>query len=56
MLRRLQPARTVGSRHGAPAVLRIRAGEMWRAGTPYYRAENGVWLTGAVPAAFIDEP
>lgn len=49
-------ARTVGSRHGAPAVLRIRAGEIWRAGTPFFRAENGVWLTVAVPATFIDEP
>jgi len=46
----------VGRRHGRPVVLRVRAGEMHRAGHPFYRSDNGVWLTGAVPPAHIDFP
>jgi len=46
----------VGSRHGAPIVLRIDAGGMYSQGHAFYRSENGVWLTGAVPVAFIRFP
>lgn len=46
-------ARAVGARHGAPAVLRVQAGEMHRAGHVFFEAANGVWLTDAVPAAFL---
>lgn len=46
----------VGRRHGRPVVLRVRAGEMHRAGHAFYRSDNGVWLTSAVPAAHIDFP
>jgi putative RNA 2'-phosphotransferase len=46
-------AKAVGSRHGAPVVLRIRAGAMAAAGYAFYRSDNGVWLTDAVPVDFI---
>ncbi len=49
-------ATTVGSRHGVPAVLVIRAGSMHREGFVFYRSDNGVWLTDAVPVAYIDFP
>ncbi|WP_140920958.1 RNA 2'-phosphotransferase [Limnobaculum xujianqingii] len=44
---------TVGQRHGKPVVLKIRALEMHRQGLVFYRAENGVWLSGSVPIQFI---
>lgn len=47
-------ARKVGQRHGKPVVLRIHAGEMWRAGIPFFCSENGVCLTDSVPAEFIE--
>ena len=48
-----EAATHVGARHGTPAVLRIRAAAMAAAGFAFYRSENGVWLTDAVPAEFI---
>ncbi|MGY5955772.1 RNA 2'-phosphotransferase [Kosakonia sp. BK9b] len=48
-------ATTVGQRHGKPVVLRILAGEMHAQGFVFYQADNGVWLTEAVPAAFIQQ-
>ena len=48
-------ARAVGSRHGKPAILRVASGEMYRAGHIFYRADNGVWLTDAVPPQFLSE-
>lgn len=46
----------VGSRHGAPLVLHVRAGEMHARGLAFYRSDNGVWLTEAVAPEFIDWP
>lgn len=43
----------VGRRHGRPVVLRVQSGEMHRAGHPFFRSDNGVWLTAAVPAEHI---
>ncbi|MBK5144470.1 RNA 2'-phosphotransferase [Budviciaceae bacterium BWR-B9] len=43
----------IGQRHGKPVVLKIRALEMSRQGLVFYRAENGVWLSGEVPTHFI---
>ena len=51
-----QTAKKVGSRHGNPVILVIKANEMWQAGYKFYLSENGVWLTEAVPAQFIDFP
>jgi putative RNA 2'-phosphotransferase len=46
-------ATKVGAHHGTPVVLRIRASTMAAAGHAFYRSENGVWLTDAVPVDFI---
>ncbi|MBD2700218.1 RNA 2'-phosphotransferase [Spirosoma sp. BT702] len=48
-----QTAHTVGSRHGKPIVLTIKAGEMKANGHVFYQSENGVWLTDSVPASYI---
>ncbi|WP_018044248.1 RNA 2'-phosphotransferase [Methylobacterium sp. 88A] len=48
-----ETARRVGQRHGKPAVLTVAAQNMWRAGTHFYRADNGVWLVGHVPPAHL---
>jgi putative RNA 2'-phosphotransferase len=47
-------ATRVGARHGAPVVLIVHADAMAAAGHAFFLSENGVWLTGTVPAAFID--
>ena len=48
-------ARRVGARRGVPVVLRVRAGEMARAGAVFFLSANGVWLTHEVGISFIDE-
>jgi putative RNA 2'-phosphotransferase len=50
-----QTASAVGRRHGKPAVLKIRALLMHKQGFKFFRAENGVWLTNAVPVLHITE-
>jgi putative RNA 2'-phosphotransferase len=47
-------ATKVGQRRGKPVVLRIRAGEMHRAGQVFRRSANNVWLVEHVPAEFIE--
>jgi putative RNA 2'-phosphotransferase len=46
----------VGSRHGAPVVLRVAAGRLHREGRRFYRSDNGVWLTDTVPPDALDGP
>ena len=48
-----QTAIAVGQRHGKPAVLKVRALLMFEQGFKFHQAENGVWLTAHVPAAFL---
>ena len=48
-----QTAVTVGKRHGLPVVYEINAEAMRQAGHLFYCSENGVWLTAAVPPAFL---
>jgi putative RNA 2'-phosphotransferase len=43
----------VGSRHGRPVVLSVDASGMHRDGYAFYQADNGVWLTDAVPAQYL---
>ena len=50
----VEATRTVGARHGEPIILIVDSGAMARVGFPFYLSENGVWLTGHVPPAFID--
>jgi putative RNA 2'-phosphotransferase len=47
-------AARVSQRRGRPVVLVVDAGQMHRAGHQFYRSENGVWLTEAVPAAYLN--
>ena len=46
----------VGSRHGHPVVLTVRASEMHRDGHEFYVSANGVWLTASVPTRYLDFP
>jgi len=47
-------AEKVGSRRGVPVILTVRSGQMFRDGIAFYLSENGVWLTDAVPAKYIE--
>jgi len=49
-------ASKVGVRHGKLVILRVKAGEMHRAGQAFYCSANGVWLTESVPAEFLSVP
>jgi putative RNA 2'-phosphotransferase len=49
-------ATTVGARHGRPAILRVAAGRMHADGHRFFLSANGVWLTDAVPAAYLVSP
>jgi putative RNA 2'-phosphotransferase len=50
----IDTATHVGARHGTPVVLTVRAEAMAAAGHAFFRSDNGVWLTDAVPVTFID--
>lgn len=45
----------VGSRHGKPAVYRIKSAEMAADGYLFYRSVNGVWLTKEVPVKYLEK-
>lgn len=45
----------VGQRHGRAHVLVVDAGRMHALGHAFHLAENGVWLTEAVPPEFFSE-
>ena len=49
----IETATKVGQRHGKPVILNIMSGEMAKQGHLFYCADNGVWLTDAVPTEFI---
>jgi putative RNA 2'-phosphotransferase len=49
-------ATKVGSRHGRPVILVVRAWAMAAAGHTFYLSANGVWLTERVPVEYIDFP
>ena len=44
----------VGRRRGEPVVLAVAAAAMARAGCPFYRSDNGVWLVDAVPPEHLE--
>jgi putative RNA 2'-phosphotransferase len=48
-----ETARKVGMRHGKPVIFRIQARKMQEDGYIFYKSVNGVWLTNAVPAAYL---
>ncbi len=44
---------TVGSRHGRPVVYAVDTGRMSADGFEFFLSANGVWLTRAVPAEYL---
>jgi putative RNA 2'-phosphotransferase len=50
-----ETATKVGMRHGKPVILTIRTGKMHEDGFPFYRSENGVWLTDFVDTKYISK-
>jgi putative RNA 2'-phosphotransferase len=51
-----QTAHAVGARHGGPVVLTVNAAAMAADGHTFRVTGNGVWLTAAVPAQYLQEP
>ena len=45
----------VGSRRGAPVILKVDTAKMNEAGHKFYLSKNGVWLTDDVPTKFISK-
>ncbi|MBX3253822.1 MAG: RNA 2'-phosphotransferase [Chitinophagaceae bacterium] len=48
-----ETAKAVGSRHGKPVILTIRAKEMSAKGYLFFLSANQVWLTEQVPVEYI---
>ncbi|MCS3748106.1 putative RNA 2'-phosphotransferase [Xanthomonas arboricola] len=48
-----QTAMDVGARYGTPVLLIVQAEQMHDQGLQFFQADNGVWLTDAVPVAFL---
>lgn len=46
-------AMDVGKRHGVPTALVIAAGDMWKHGFKFYKADNGVWLVSEIPVKYL---
>ncbi len=51
-----ETADRVGRRRGSPVVLVVEAGRMSGDGYPFFRSENNVWLTEAVPPGYLRIP
>ena len=49
----VETATAVGSRHGKPVILKVKAKEMYDAGYKFYLSENNVWLADEVSKEFI---
>lgn len=49
-------AKSVGSRHGVPVILVVKALEMHQDGHKFFQSENGVWLTEKVPVRYLEFP
>ncbi len=49
-----ETATRVGMRHGKPVVLTVETGRMHADGFAFYQADNGVWLTDAVPPQYLE--
>ncbi|MCH7861193.1 MAG: hypothetical protein IH998_05765 [Proteobacteria bacterium] len=44
----------MGQRRGAPVLLAVRAAALAETGRDFFLTSNGVWLTEAVPPAFLE--
>ena len=49
----VETARKVGARRCKPVILEVAAGRMHREGRTFFVSANGVWLTDAVPPAYL---
>jgi putative RNA 2'-phosphotransferase len=49
-------AQKVGARRGRPVILSVKAAAMQTDGHVFYLSANGVWLTDAVPPAYLELP
>jgi putative RNA 2'-phosphotransferase len=49
----VETATKVGSRHGKVVVLKIDTKKMVAEGLPFYKSENGVWLTDNIHPTYI---
>lgn len=49
----LATAHRVGQRHGKPVILSVDAQRMHQQEYAFFLADNGVWLTDQVPAAYL---
>jgi putative RNA 2'-phosphotransferase len=49
----VETATRVGARRGRPVILKVDAGQMHRDGHKFLLFANGVWLTDAVPPAYL---
>ena len=49
-----ETAHKVGQRHGRPVIYEVMSGNMHKDGYVFYRSVNGVWLTKAVPAKYLN--
>lgn len=50
----IDTAKNVGQRHGKPAIFKVLAEQMYKDGFAFYMSDNGVWLTGEVPAKYLE--
>ena len=48
-----ETALKVGSRHGKPVVFLVDSRRMSADGIPFFKSENGVWLTKFVPVEYL---
>lgn len=51
----VETATAVGTRHGKPIILIVKAKAMYDAGYKFYLSENNVWLADEVPPQFIKQ-
>ena len=50
-----QTAEAVGRRHGKPVIYQVDCKRMVEDGCQFYLSVNGVWLTKAVPAQYLEK-
>lgn len=49
----VEEATSVGTRHGNPVLLEVKAQEMFQRGGEFYKTSNGIWLAQEVPVRYI---
>jgi putative RNA 2'-phosphotransferase len=49
----IKTALNVGSRHGKPTLIEVKAGRLANEGWKFYQTSDNVWLTSAIPAEYL---